>query len=59
VTVAREDTDRYRDLFLDKELGRRWSVRVTVQRLTRDRGQGAGTYEEDSARVAFTIDLNR
>jgi hypothetical protein len=58
VAAMREDTDRYRDLFLDKTIGRRWSMRVTAERSLRDRGQGAGGYEEDAVRVAFTADLN-
>jgi hypothetical protein len=58
VRVAREDTDRYRELFLDKTFGPRWSMRVTAQRLGRDRGQATGAYDEDTIRLAFTLDLN-
>ena len=56
--LAREDTDRFREVFLDKTFGPRWSMRLTLERLARDRGQGPGTYEEDVARLAVNIDLN-
>jgi hypothetical protein len=57
VTVAREDTDRYRELFLDKEFSPRWSMRFTAQQFSRD--QGTAAYDEDTVRLEFNVDLNR
>jgi len=60
VRTAREDTELYREIFVDKSVGQRWSLRVTLQDFERDRGAaGGGAYEEDTIQVAFNVDLNR